>query len=43
MEGRYYRSSWSVSPSKYANDIDIHNTRNMFVGLLDLLHSCGPG
>jgi hypothetical protein len=43
MEGRYYRSSGSVSPNKYASDVDIHSTRNMFAGILDLLHSCGPG
>jgi hypothetical protein len=43
VESGYHRSSWSVSLTKYSSDFNIHSTRNMFISLLDLLHSRGPG
>lgn len=42
MEGRCCRSYRSVIPNKYASEINIHSTRNVFTGILDLLYSCGP-
>ena len=42
MEGRRRRSYRSVSPNKHVSEINIHGNRNVFAGILDLLHSCGP-